>query len=282
MKILLACVALLIVGCDQHNSADATGSRKPAPQAERHAPADGSRRKPSRQEVLSKSNSSVAHLQNLQDIVACMLRHGYLAWADEGGEVGPLTERIAASKMVFGVSHIYPPDRHAYKMEWRLVLLGGEAANDLPASFLKAQCDRPFTHEMAVDVAKEFTRVAEVSVSTAQVTKAMRSAEQKFKRIRQGKPNEFDFWFVSSDLGDADIIRKAGYQYAVRVDIREWPREDYVQEHGACRVTIYFVYLPPDVKIDLSKVTTKRNGDMRAARKRSVHLSQSAETWRSS
>ena len=252
MSMRWAVAALLLLGCDQQKDREAgrihDTAVQPKPNSFVEAPGISL---PSIEATLRRSNSSVSHLRNLQHIARCMIGHQYLA--DDRGT--PLTEQIASAKMTGGVSHIYPRKALPYRMEWRLMLFGGEAENDLPTSFLKAQCDRPFTHDVAVDVVKEFCRVASLAPRTSQVTEAMRSAETKFRRVRRGGPNQVTSWFVSSDLGDGSSIREAGHEYAVRVDIREWPRQEYICEEGACRVTVYFVYLPPHKQIDLSQVT---------------------------
>jgi hypothetical protein len=144
-------------------------------------------------------------------------------------------------------------------MEWRLSLFGSmfddNRPNAVPVSFLMARYDHEFTHEVAVEVVKEFLRVARVAVSSDEIIGAMRSAETKFAHVRQAEDEPLLGWFASSDVQDAAAIRASGSEYAVRVDISEWPAEDYVREQGACRVIVYFVYLPPDKQVDLSKVT---------------------------
>ena len=153
-----------------------------------------------------------------------------------------------------GASHIDVADCYPYEMEWRLVAVGGKAANDVPVSFLNTRYDGPFTHEMAIAAVKEFGRISQGDIDTLKVAAAMKDAETRFKGIRRLKPSGWDSWVTASKLPEREWLENPRGEYAIRVEIQEWQREEYTLEDGASEILIYFVYLPPNRKVDLTKV----------------------------
>ena len=175
-----------------------------------------------------------------------------------GGEMINLNYEVTRQRLPYfiasGASHIKVADSYPYEMEWRLVGVGGDGANDVPVSFLKTRHDGPFTHEMAIAVVKEFRRISQGDIDTFRVTAAMKNAEASFKRIRRLKPSDLGSWFTASKLPEQASRENPIGEYAIRVVIREWQREEYTLEDGASQILIYFVYMPPRRKVDLTKV----------------------------
>jgi len=73
--------------------------------------------------------------------------------------------------------------------------------------------------------------------------------------LRSGKVNSVQSWVATSELPKREWLENPLGEYAARAVIQEWPREDYISEEGSSEVFIYFVYLPPNVEVDLRKVT---------------------------
>ena len=154
-----------------------------------------------------------------------------------------------------GASHIKVADSYPYEMEWRLVGVGGDGANDVPVSFLSADYDGPLTHDLAVAVVKELTRINRWVIDLDVVRTAMKQAEARHKDTKRGDLNSTISWLTQSDIHEAKSSFSSYPDYAIRVDVREWPKEDYTREEGAVWVLIYFVYLPPGKDTDLSQVS---------------------------
>jgi hypothetical protein len=196
-----------------------------------------------RDEWLGQTNSSRDHWEQ-------MIRMGErMAELDYEVTLQRLPYLVAG-----GVSHINVPDCHPYEMEWRLDGVGGTGRNDVPVSFLKTRYDGPFKHEMAIAAVKEFKRISQEDIDTFKVTTAMKDAETSFKRIRRLKPSDWGSWFAVSKLPDQESPENVMGEYAIRVVIQEWEREEYVREDGSSKILIYFVYLPPNRKVDLTEV----------------------------
>jgi len=153
-----------------------------------------------------------------------------------------------------GVSNIRVPDSDLYTMGWRLAGVGYEEPDDLPVSFLQTCSDGPFTHNMAIAAVKEFNRVTDGEIDAVTVAEALEDAATNFDRIRRLEPSTWGCWFAASHLPDQVSTPSDAGEYAIRVIIKEWKREEGEVNHATSKVLIYFVYVPPNREITFKHV----------------------------
>jgi len=228
-------VGVWLIGCSDRS----VPSQPPAASA----PTDPSEK--TRAEILAEFNSTEEHWATLKAVGDNMLALGY--HMDDKGT--PLEPKFVEGHLRGPFFHIHVPDAAPYKMEWRLTGLALSGGDEVPVSFLLTNVDGPFNHDAAIATVKEFQRAAGHRLDVASVKAAMKDAEARFAKRKSEPVDDLDpKWMIVSD-----VVKDGDYAY--RVDIGEWPPEEYTRENGSSKVTVYVVYLTPGKEIDLTKVS---------------------------